>query len=821
MARILQVLAVNSIGSVRRERMGGRSYLVVPFTSLGPRVLPGSKGLLYYPRKQVEANPGVWNGVPITAGHPSDPVTNEPLSASYGPDHGKVRRRFQLGVIKNDRSEGGWRKGEAWYDEELTKNRSPETYQKLIANEPFDLSTGLYTDNDFAPGVTLEGQSYEYIARNYRPDHLAALPNQRGACSVSEGCGMNVNAVPTNNPFVSEEQRRACYAADDPNWDCDEWNDSTPKNIPKVARNEMVMNKSFWHRLGEAFGMTFSSATTNYTTPNEIGGGGQPRHLESGQFIPTGSNRGEKQFQTSAERGFSHLLGETMAPKEDVDDDGVPNEHGAFTGQGDRGYPDEDHGLHIPGRKTTGERVKNDAGGSESAGIKVDGQPMRGSRSAQLEEDAQASMARNDGKCPECGGQMIHGRCKCGYSLEDNAAFTVPPPMAPAAEGGTGMSGSPMHVGPTGGTTSNAATCPKCGDDMMVRGRQLVCNCGYTMSATKNADMSHDDLRGKLQGQLDKKQTHDKPKPSIHHVDDDHVVYHDGDGFKKQQHDNGDLTGPPVPVKPVTTFQPATTNEGPMTLTNEARRRAVGWLTANCACQKGKDKVLLNRENYTDDEIIAMVKNAEKDKKNATMVANARAAGIQLNEKAQSSSADQTADTQVDANDSKLRHTEDDEEAQYKNHQVKGPASLNAFKDMFKTVFGMTVEDAQQVLNLGNGHTKDRKQQLIALLTQNQRNPQARAIATATLNKLSIQELEAFAAGLPPMMQPMINAHMMGVQTGAPVQPVFGPELDEEVLNGTPATNEQQRGDGPDTLPFQTWNTYKREALENQNRQRA
>lgn len=37
----------------------------------------------------------------------------------------------------------------------------------------------------------------------------------------------------TINPFVSKAQRRACYAADDPAWDCDEWEEGTPKRLPE------------------------------------------------------------------------------------------------------------------------------------------------------------------------------------------------------------------------------------------------------------------------------------------------------------------------------------------------------------------------------------------------------------------------------------------------------------------------------------------------------------------------------------------------------------------------------------------------------------
>lgn len=39
------------------------------------------------------------------------------------------------------------------------------------------------------------------------------------------------------NPFVSEAQRRACYAADDPAWDCAEWSEATgDKKLPKKKK---------------------------------------------------------------------------------------------------------------------------------------------------------------------------------------------------------------------------------------------------------------------------------------------------------------------------------------------------------------------------------------------------------------------------------------------------------------------------------------------------------------------------------------------------------------------------------------------------------
>ena len=34
------------------------------------------------------------------------------------------------------------------------------------------------------------GKAYVGIARNYRPDHLAILPDMKGACSIADGAGL-------------------------------------------------------------------------------------------------------------------------------------------------------------------------------------------------------------------------------------------------------------------------------------------------------------------------------------------------------------------------------------------------------------------------------------------------------------------------------------------------------------------------------------------------------------------------------------------------------------------------------------------------------
>lgn len=65
----------------------------------------------------------------------------------------------------------------------------------LHKGRPLELSTGLYTENKrMHSKQTYNGRSYDSVATNYRPDHLAILAGQKGACSRNDGCGVLMNS---------------------------------------------------------------------------------------------------------------------------------------------------------------------------------------------------------------------------------------------------------------------------------------------------------------------------------------------------------------------------------------------------------------------------------------------------------------------------------------------------------------------------------------------------------------------------------------------------------------------------------------------------
>lgn len=181
---------------MRRETFKGRSHIVVPLTLLkGDQVLNGSQGPLLYPKDEVSSKPGIWNHIPLTVNHPTD--DNGRSVSARNP---AVLEKHQIGFVFNDRWNGVGRVAEGWFDEEDTKKLSPTIYDRLISQKPIELSTGLHTKNHpVTNGRTASGVRYSHIAREYIPDHLAILPDDKGACSVKDGCGVFVGNSQTNN----------------------------------------------------------------------------------------------------------------------------------------------------------------------------------------------------------------------------------------------------------------------------------------------------------------------------------------------------------------------------------------------------------------------------------------------------------------------------------------------------------------------------------------------------------------------------------------------------------------------------------------------
>jgi len=197
----MECLTSNFQKTTRRETLHGRSFLVAPLTLIVPGVLSGSQGALFYSREEIAKNVDAWNGMPLTVRHPRDssgksvsgrtPAANE--------NHG-------VGNVYNAKIVDGNLVGEGWFDLQATRNLSPEITVALEDNQQIELSTGLFTDNKKAPeGSEHNGEPFSFFATNLRPDHLAILTDQVGACSLEDGCGV-LNKGQSNDSHASEHE---------------------------------------------------------------------------------------------------------------------------------------------------------------------------------------------------------------------------------------------------------------------------------------------------------------------------------------------------------------------------------------------------------------------------------------------------------------------------------------------------------------------------------------------------------------------------------------------------------------------------------------
>ncbi len=229
----MEFITANAAGRSRRVVENGVTYLVAPITSItADGVLPGSRGSLFYPSEETQKAVKAWNGIPIVAGHPSDNMGNHVPAAEIPDRH--------LGYLRNSRWQGKLQH-DAWFDEQRTKALSPDIYDALVNHRQMECSTGLYTTNIPAPNgqaTNNRGRVYVAVATNHRPDHMAILVRERGACSIDDGCGLLVN----------ERDETMIH-----NVSLDEWldeNDMSEDEFEEMAEDHGLSEDEMMERLG-------------------------------------------------------------------------------------------------------------------------------------------------------------------------------------------------------------------------------------------------------------------------------------------------------------------------------------------------------------------------------------------------------------------------------------------------------------------------------------------------------------------------------------------------------------------------------------------
>jgi hypothetical protein len=173
-------VTANIVDKTYRTSWEGKDWLVVPTVMIKEGVLNGE----YVPAEELAKYPGAWDGRPFVIDHPKD---GESAVSANDPE---MVSQYQVGQLFGTEFVDGALKSEIWLDLDRAKKiqGGQDLVRRVLNGDKIEVSTGYFRDRQDGQG-DFAGQAYDGVARNLRPDHLAALLDSTGACSWQDGCG--------------------------------------------------------------------------------------------------------------------------------------------------------------------------------------------------------------------------------------------------------------------------------------------------------------------------------------------------------------------------------------------------------------------------------------------------------------------------------------------------------------------------------------------------------------------------------------------------------------------------------------------------------
>lgn len=171
----------------------GKEYISVPAVIMVEGVHHGSQGKVLHTAEYLSVNVEDWDDIPVTITHPMK--GGNYVGVAECPEY-----------ITGHTTHTVWEDGlktELVLDVNKLSKISPKTLNSLQANEPIEVSIGTFSENIEEKG-TFKGEDYDAKTVSYIPDHVAILPDDIGACSYVDGCGIRVYKKGENN--MNEKQ---------------------------------------------------------------------------------------------------------------------------------------------------------------------------------------------------------------------------------------------------------------------------------------------------------------------------------------------------------------------------------------------------------------------------------------------------------------------------------------------------------------------------------------------------------------------------------------------------------------------------------------
>lgn len=733
---------------VKRKVVNGVEYAIVPVVSLVPGVLNGSDGPGYYSLEETAKSTPLWNEMPLTVYHPYDPVTGKPLSAG----HPGVIERQGIGKIRNSTFNNKLRH-EAWIDLDKAKKVDKRVYESVLNGTPLEVSTGLFMQK-VSIESTHNGKPYVWAAKNYRPDHLAILPDQRGACSMQDGCGLHINRANPIKGGVGDETEPQDVDGDElaAGIKVEMEHTRDPKKAQDIALDHLTEDPKYYTKL-RASSVEHNASKSQPSDHADVSpdkacqilkdGTAQGHDLTDKQRGMFGAICGQR--VTKNELGFAPNFDEPVSDLVDNLWTDRAREAAAIAhhikATSDKSTADKTASAIQTGNQPAG--ASGGKGGAGKAGAQNPQAATQAAHQASMTAAARGIASQND---------LLHveyAHVIAAYQFELAA-------MAHAQQGDQAAYDAHKKAADAHRKTAEA-----------IRKKIEHQDSKTTGGASKSSDkdkkparneehplienaLSHDEIREQLHRAFKERnmQNGDPGYPYVHTVYDGHCVYENRGKHYMQKYSTRETKDgrgvvtlknePPVEVQrkvdylptgnSVVTYSPvagsSTSSESTMSMTKEQRDAAIATLTANCSCDK--DKAAFN--SLSDDAIQMLTKNAKAVGSNAdvkddpaTAAAMKRKQGIE--------------DEHNDPGNPKKPAT------QTNDNQVRRNQAAPSMDEWMASA----PPEVQAVVNAAMKNLSTEKTQIIERLVANLGNDAAKEAARKAYAKMSNDELKVIA----------------------------------------------------------------------------
>jgi len=177
-----------------------KAHIIIPVVMMVEGVHHGNQGAIYHSIDELGKVPASWNGIPVVINHP------EEEGVAISANSPEIIDSITVGRVYNTIVDDNKLKAEVWIDEDKLNTVCPKVLDNINDTKEVEVSLGMFTDNEESEG-DWNGEKYVKIAKNHRPDHLAILPDEIGACSCADGCGLGANSKIKNMAKLNDVEK--------------------------------------------------------------------------------------------------------------------------------------------------------------------------------------------------------------------------------------------------------------------------------------------------------------------------------------------------------------------------------------------------------------------------------------------------------------------------------------------------------------------------------------------------------------------------------------------------------------------------------------